>query len=209
MPYSQASDLYAFGLPRGSTPNPGRTLASAEDSVCVLNVHGFSDDDPILFQPAGDGELPAGLSANVTYYAQAVTEHAFRVRDTAGGSAITFSDADDPLLVLSPLPVAAAIAWADAIIDDMLPAHVVPITGTVPEIVRMTSAELAAGKLLAVMGAASASLSDTVDRATKRLERWAKGIPLRGPDAPAPAGLASAATVPYVDRRGWGRFGGL
>ncbi len=28
-PYSTVSDLYAFGLPRGALPNPGRLAASA------------------------------------------------------------------------------------------------------------------------------------------------------------------------------------
>jgi hypothetical protein len=152
--------------------------------------------------------MPAGLSSGTTYYAERLTEHTFAVRATAGGSALTFTDAPDPVMVVAPLDVDSAIAWADALIDNMLPAHVVPITGDIPPIVKMSSAELAAGKLLAISGASSVSLSETIDAAMKRLERWGKGVPLRNPDAPAAAGLASPALASRTDSRGWRRYGG-
>src|SRR6185295_16816878 len=103
-------------------------------------------------------------------------------------------------------------------LNDMTPAQAVPYDDValypdgVPAIIRMTAAELAAGKLLAGCGAASKSLSEVVDSATKRLARWSGGVPLRGtPEAtrvnvaaPAPT-IATTAT----DARGWKRFGGL
>jgi hypothetical protein len=95
-------------------------------------------------------------------------------------------------------------------INDSLPAHVVPIDlSAVPEIVRMTAAELAAGRLLSLTGGASENLAAVVDRAHKRLERWGKGVPVRGAVVPPSANLAHAATAPFRDRRGWWRFGGL
>lgn len=215
MPYCSPSDLYAFGVPRGATPNPGRALASAEDSVCTLDGHGFETGDEILFRPAGDGVMPAGLSAGVTYYAQADTEHTFRVRATAGGAAITFSDADDPLMVIAPLNREAAIAWADRMLDDMAPGQAVPFDDVtlypdgVPQIIRMTSAELAAGKLTAVTGGASRSLSEIVDAAVKRVERWSKGLPVRNTPDASRTNLAVATSAAFCDPRGWRRFGGL
>lgn len=215
MPYCSPSDLYAFGVPRGATPNPGRCLASAIDDTCTLDVHGFETGDAILFRPAGDGIMPAGLSAGVTYYAESVSEHTFRVRATAGGSAISFTDAADPIVVIAPLNRDAAIAWSDRMLDDMVPGQLTPFDDPaiypagVPEIVRMTSAELAAGKLLAVTGAASRSLADTVDTAVKRLERWAKGLPVRNTPVESRANLATVAVAACTDPRGWRRFGGL
>jgi hypothetical protein len=156
--------------------------------------------------------MPSGLTANTTYYAQAESAHTFKVRATPSGAALTFSDADDPILVVTALDRDSCIAWAGAVLEDMLPAHVMPLEDPIPPIIRMTCAELAAGKLLSTAGGASASLVDIVDKATKRLERWAKGVPLRASaDAPAPpaAGLAASATAPFADRRGWSRFGGL
>lgn len=209
MSYCSATDLYAFGIPRGSTPNPGRGLDSAVSSTCALDGHGFVTGDAVLLSPAGDGGLPPELSANTTYYVQAETEHTFKLRATPGGSALSFTDAEDPIIVVSPLPVSEAIAWAERIIDDSLPAHLAPITGTVPEIVRMTCAELAAGKLLALSGAASVSLTATVDAALARLARWAKGVPVRGSDVPPRTNISVVASTPFADRRGWNRFGGI
>lgn len=217
MPYCSPSDLYAFGVPRGATPNPGRVLAVAESSVCVLDVHGFETGDAILFRPAGDGALPPQLSEGVTYYAQAETEHTFAVRATPSGPALTFDDAEDPIMVIAPLNRDAAIEWADQVIDDMVPGQATPFDNAalypegVPSIVRMTSAELAAGKLLAMTGSASRSLAETVDAAQKRLTRWAQGLPVRGtPTASRVNSAASApATAPVTDSRGWRRFGGL
>lgn len=207
--YCAPADLFAFGLPRGSTPNPGRVLSSAVGSVCALDVHGFITGDPVLLRPAGDGAMPTGLSAGVTYFVELTTEHTFRLRATAGGSAITWTDAVDPLIVISPLPVDAAISWGEQIVNNSLPAHMIPLIAPIPEIVKMTVAELAAGKLLALSGSASVSLSKTVDDAIARLARWSKGVPLRGPDGPPRTNLAVSATRPYCDRRGWNRFGGL
>jgi hypothetical protein len=213
MPYSQPSDLYAFGVPRGATPNPGRVLDSAASpGVCSLDVHGFATGDPIFFRPAGDGAMPAGLVEGTTYYAEELTEHSFAVRETPTGVAIGFATAADPIMVGSPLPFDESIAFADRVIDEMLPAHLVPFAdGEVPEIIRMTSAEIAAAKLLGVSGAASVSLSAMVDAASKRLERWAKGATVRG--APEAAekrtNRAAVALSPFLDRRGWTRFGGI
>lgn len=222
MPYSSFADLFAFGVPRGAAPNPGRVLASVASNTCTLDGHGFATGDSILFRPAGSGAMPSGLSEGVTYYAEYETEYTFRVRATPSGTAITFADATDPLMVLAPLDRASFIAWADRMIDDMCPAQAVPFDDSnlypagVPEIIRMTSAELAAGKMLAQTGAASRSLADTVDLAQKRLARWSGGVPVRGtPDAtrtnlaaaaPSASGCAPSAGT---DPRGWRRFGGL
>jgi hypothetical protein len=211
----QPSDLYAFGVPRGATPNPGRVLAALLDDTCTLDVHGFDTGTAILFRAAGSGALPTGLSEGVTYYAEALTEHTFKVRASASGPALTISDADDPVMVIVPLPVADAIAWAEQVIYDSLPAHAVPLAqgATVPQILRMTCAELAAGKLLALSGSATRSLTDTLEAATKRVERWGRGVPLRDAAAPARTNLAASGappvTSPYLDRRGWRRYGGL
>lgn len=223
MSYASFADLIAYGAPRGSTPNPGRVLASAASNTCTLDQHGFETGDEILFTPAGDGAMPTGLSAGVTYYAQRETEHTFKVRATAGGASIAFTNAEDPLVVVAPLNRAAAIEWADRLIDDMVPGQVVPFDDAtlypdgVPAVIKMTSAELAAQKLLAMVGSASRSLAETADLAQKRLERWSKGVPVRGtPDASranqaaaAPAATSALLATAASDPRGWKRYGGI
>lgn len=207
--YCAASDLYDFGLPRGAVANPGHLIASvsAGANTLELDQHGFSEDNPVLFRAEAGGSLPAPLVEGTTYYAIPVNESTFSVAATEGGSAIDLTTAGSRILVIAPLPVAQAIAWASRIIDDMLPAHLVPLTAPIHELVKMTCAELAAHKLL--KGAAPKSLTATVDEARKRLERWATGVPLRGENVPQAANTAVSASVPYRDARGWNRYGGL
>lgn len=223
MAYSSVSDLPAHGAPRGSHPNPGRVLASAASNTCVLDCHEFQTGDEILFTPSGDGAMPTGLSAGVTYYAERVSEHAFKVRATAGGASIAFTDAVDPLVVVAPLNREAWIEYADRLIDDMVPGQAVPFDDTtlypdgVPAIIRMSSAELAAAKGAAMVGSASRSLAEVADLVFKRLERWSKGVPVRGtPDASranqaaaAPAATSALLATAASDPRGWKRWGSL
>jgi hypothetical protein len=215
--YAARADLHAFGLPRGAIPNPGRLLAAASSSTntLTLDVHGFEEDDALSFRAEAGGTLPAPLVAGTTYYAEPVSEYEFRVRATAGGAAIDLSSAGDAerTIVIAPLPVERWISWASRLIDEMVPAHLVPFGPTladVPEIVRMTCAELAAGKGLGFGGASSKSLTAMVKDARSLLTQWAKGIPVRGDrDKTTPANLAASAVVPYADPRGWNRHGGI
>lgn len=209
--YCNPADVYSFGLPRGALQNPGRLAASVDPSTdaITIDVHGFDQDDPVQFRAEIGGTLPAPLAAGVEYYATPLTDSTFSVAAAPGGATIDITTAGDQIVVIAPLPLLASIAWASRLIDDMLPAHMVPLVEPIHELVRMTCAELAAGKLLARTGSASKSMGDMVDAARKRLERWAKGVPLRGDDVPAPANLAVSAAVPRSDPRGWNRFGGL
>jgi hypothetical protein len=209
--YCDPSDLYAHGLPRKSVPNPGYLVESvdATANTFALDVHGFSLDDPVSFRAEAGGSLPAPLASGTTYYAIPTTDNAFSVSATAGGAAVNITSAGSRFLVIAAFPVGAAISWASQVIDDMLPAHVVPLgVDAIPEIVRMTCAELAAGKLAARAGAQSKSLTEVVDAAGKRLARWGKGVPIRGAVVPPSASLSASATVPFRDPRGWNRFGG-
>lgn len=210
--YCVASDLYAHGLPRGAVANPARLAASALASTdeITLDEHGLEADQRVTFRTEGDdGALPAPLVEGTTYYAIPRTDSTFALAATAGGSAINLTADGENVLVVVPLPIAESIAWASRVIDESLPEHVVPLVAPYPEIVVMTCAELAAGKLSGRDGFVAKPLADIVDAATKRLARWAAGVPIRGENAPEPAGLAVTATTPYLDSRGWNKFGGL
>jgi hypothetical protein len=209
--YCAASDLYSFGLPRGALANPARPVASvsAGGNTITLDLHGFALNDQVSFRAEASGTLPAPLVASTTYYAIPVSDSVFSVAAAADGAAIDLTTAGTRVVVISPLPVAEAIAWASRVIDDMLPAHLVPLEDPIAEIVTMTCAELAASKLLARQGSASVSLTSIADAARKRLERWAAGAPIRGENAPEPASLAASASASVPDTRGWNRFGGI
>ena len=183
---------------------------SAASGVFTLGDHGFSEGDPVVLRPAGDGSLPVELSEDATYYASPLSDSRFRVKASLGGSAVTFTDAEDySIVVVCPLPFDSAIAWAEEVLNDMMPAHVMPIESgdPVPRVVQITAAELAAWKVSALQGSVTEPLTAIFDRSSKRIERWAKGVPLRDDDAPKHTAVATPVTAQYVDRRGWGRFG--
>lgn len=204
------SDLYAHGLPRGAVANPGRSVVSVDTTADTLAIadHGLAEGDPLTLRAEVGGSMPAGLTAGTTYYALPVTAGTFSVSATPGGAAVNITTAGARVVCVTPLPTEAAIEWASREIENLLPAHVVPLEAPVPDIIRMTCAELAAWKVLAIMGAAPKALLEVYDGAQRRLARWARGVPVRGADVPAHAGLSMSA-APREDARGWGRYGGI
>lgn len=208
--YCAESDLYDYGLPRGSIPNPGRLVHSVDltANAVLLGDHGFSTDQPVIFRAEAGGTLPSPLVTGTKYYAIRVDENRFQVSATLAGAALDLDGSAVRVLVIATLPVDASILWACAFIEDMLPAHVVPIDeDAVPQIIRQSAAELAASKLATYGGFSAPTLSAAIDTVTRKLERWAKGVPIRGVNAPKSAGL-SARTAAPVDSRGWGQYGG-
>lgn len=211
--YCSPGDLYAHGLPRGSVPNPGHQVAAVDTATNALtiDVHGLDSDTALEFRAEAGGTLPGGITAGVTYYALPLTESTFAVSATQGGAAVDITSSGTPgrILAIVRLSIPEIISGMSRAIDDMLPGHVVPIEGDVPPIVRMTCAELAAEKVLALTGGPSKGLMTIFDAAKKRLEQWAKGVPIRGEGGQQQAGGAVSASVPYSDPRGWTRHGGL
>lgn len=209
--YCDDADLYLYGLPRGAAAVEGRLVAEVDTTADTLelNAHDFTGDEVVTFRAEAGGSLPSPLAAGVEYYAQPVNEWLFGVAAVEGGSVIDLTTAGSRIVVLTESPREAARDWATAVIDDMLPAHLVPLSAPVPPIVRMTCAELAAGKLGYM--APDKSLTMLIDFAQKRLQRWATGVPLRGENAPAVANLAASAAVATstADTRGWRRYGGI
>jgi hypothetical protein len=209
--YCVQADLYSFGLPRGSLPNPAHLAASTSVSLNAINLdqHGLALNDPITLRAESGGNLPAPLLEATRYYAIPLTDSAFCLAATADGSAIDLTSTGMHVLVIFPNPIAAAIRWASRIIDQAMVAHPVPLVAPLPEIVTLTCAELAAAKALGLSGGASKSLTDMAVAAQARIEKWAKGVPLRGDNRPPPANVAATASVPFRDSRGWNKFGGI
>ena len=59
--YCTEADLYDYGLPRGSLPNPGRIVAEVASGTEILTLdgHGFRDDSELLFRAEAGGSLPS------------------------------------------------------------------------------------------------------------------------------------------------------
>jgi hypothetical protein len=210
--YCTESDLYDYGLPRGALVNEGRRADSVDASAnsITLNLHGLTTGDAVRFRAAGSGALPTGLVEGTTYYAIRVNETRFQISDTDGGAAIDLTTAGSNLIVIVPLSIDAAIVAASALVEDMVPANALPFAAPYPQIVIQTTAEIAAAKLLIRTGSAlPTQMSQLIDFAQKRLERWSsKGVAIRGDVTPEATNLAasSAAASAASD---WRRFGGL
>jgi hypothetical protein len=196
-------------------PNNGRLVTSVDTAgnTLTLGDHGLSEDDAFSLRPEGGvtASMAAPLVANTTYFAGVVSDSLFKAKATAGGSAIDLTTAGARMVLVVPLPISAVIRWASSMLDQFLPAHAVPLDGeSIPEILRATCAELAAGKLLRVSGKSSKTITAMIEDAGKLVQRWGKGVPLRGENAPTThTNLARSASLPYNDARGWNRFGGI
>lgn len=209
--YCQPADLYDYGLPRGALPNPGRLIESvdANTEILTLDGHGFRADAELVFRAEDGGALPTPLVAGTTYYAIPLTDSTFSVAATPAGAAIDLTTSGSLVLVVTPLPFDAAIDWASQMVDDFLPAHVAPLVAPFPPTIVAVTADLAATRLLAYTGGAGREeIATKLAAAQKLLDRWAKGIPLRGSSPPPAANLAAVATVSAADPRGWVPEGG-
>jgi hypothetical protein len=211
MAYCDLADLFAYGLPRGALRNAGRLVGSVDvaTNTIELDVHGLASGSPFSLRAEAGGLLPSPLVSGTLYYAVPVSEARFSVAATAGGGAIDLTTTGSRVVMVADLPEAAVREWASRLVDDMLSGHVVPLVAPYPEIVRMTTAELSAGRLLALAGLQSKSLAEITDAAHLRLARWSRGALVRGANAPQSAALAVSATSAYRDPRGWRDFGGL
>lgn len=209
--YCTKGDLYANGLPRGALPNPGRLVADVAEATDVLTLdgHGFTTNDVLVFRAEGSGSLPSPLVAGTTYYAIAASDSTFQVAASVDGAAIDLTTAGSGIVVSTPLPFDAAIAWASAMANDFLPAHVVPLEAPYPPLVVTVAADLAIARLMMITGGRSADyVAEKMAGAQKLLSKWGRNIPLRGDNVPAPAGLSAVATTTARDPRGWLTDGG-
>jgi hypothetical protein len=207
--YCNQADCYAF-IPPGMTANPGRLIASVSTSseVLTLDGHGLATDDPITFRLESGGSMPSPLVVGTTYYAIRVNDSQFSVSTAVGGGAVNLSTAGSNLILIRPLPWATWITQASDTVEQSLPQHVTPITGTIPESVKMFTAVLVAQKALAYAGSSSAVLQPQLEWWASMVSKWSKGQPIRGAVVPASANLAITTTAASNDPRGWVPDGG-
>lgn len=204
--YATRRDLYTYGLPRGTLGSQGRLVAASTSSTDLLELdeHGFETDDPLVLRATTGGTLSAPLVAGTTYYAIRESDTTFKLAETPGGAAINLSTDGASMVVATPLPIDEVLEFYSRFVDPFLPAHLVPLTAPYPVTVVAIVAELAAKKLQILSGVTSESIAAAEIAATKQLERWATGVPLRDATATAPANLAVVGVATNTDPRGWG-----
>lgn len=195
MAYCTIADLYSYGLPRGGLPNPYRLVAdvSVGGDALSLDNHGLVAGNLLTFRAEAGGSLPSPLTPATTYYALPVDDNTFQVEASLGGGPVNFTTAGESVAMITPLPIQAAIDWGFEIVNNSIPAHAVPQSPPYAAILVMTNAELAVQKLLWMTGQRSESLTDMIIEVGKRLERWAKGVVIRGTNKPTSVNLAVSA----------------
>ena len=207
--YCAESDVYTF-IPPGVLANPGRLIAAVSVSTEVLTLegHGFSAGDTIRFRADSGGSLPSPIVDGTAYYAAPLTSDTFTISTTPTGSPVNITTVGDNVIVVKALPFAQWIEESSAMLEQTLPAHVVPITGTVPVPVRMYTAVLVAMRALAHVGSSTALVQAQLDFFSKQADKWARGVPLRGAVVPVSGALAVTGDMSGSDPRGWvGRSG--
>lgn len=198
-------------VPSEQLPRPARLVSSVSASTDTLTLegHGLATDAPVTFRAESGGSLPSPLVAGTAYYAIRLTDSTFQIAAAAGGSAIDLTTTGTNVLLIKRIPWETAITWGSAIVDDSTPAHVVPFTSPYPQIVIEVTAELAAEWLRAWAGSLSAQLADRITWAQARIDRWSKGTPIRGTNAPVNAAVvAYASGFSAADPAGWTPTGG-
>lgn len=206
--YATRRDVYKYGLPRGSLGTQSRLAASASTGADTIELdeHGFETDDAILVRATENGSLPAPLAASVAYYVIRISDSTFKLAATAGGAAINLTSEGADFTVSAALPFDDVLEYYSRFVDGFLPAHAVPLEDPYPLVVTATVAELAAHKLQLICGLTSESMAQIEVGAKAKLERWAKGIPLRDTRATQATNKAIYETVgsTVTDPRGWG-----
>lgn len=206
--YCSDQDLYQYGLPRGTLANPGRDVASIDTTtgVYTLDAHGFggaTERTPVTFRAAHGGTIQQGVTEGTTYYAEALTDRTFQVyAASTGGSPIVSTDGGENVVVVGPIPDMREFysRWCDT----FFPGHVVPFEDPIPPLVRGLTAQLCANATLRATGQASVSQDEIENQARVQLERFAKGMAIRGDSSVKRANLAYAthATTRWTSETG-------
>ncbi len=189
--YCTPANVYEW-IPRGSISAQPLLVAAVDTSTDTLTIngHGLATDDVLTFRAEAGGSLSSPLVAGTTCYAIVLTDSTFQVAAAAGGAAINLTTAGENMVAVVALPWTRWIASASAEVEQMIPAHCVPLDAPYPEPVISYTAGLVAGKALAFCGVASASIEAGLERVRRELETWRKNVPLRGAIVPTSANQA-------------------
>lgn len=202
--YCTPANVYEW-IPRGSVSAQALLVAAVDVSTntFTLNGHGLSTGDALTFRAEAGGALPSPLVAGTVYYAIVLTDSTFQISTTVGGAAVDITTAGENVVAVVALPWTRWIESASAEVEQILPAHCVPMSAPYPEPVISYTAGLVAGKALAFCGVSSASIETGLERVRRELDQWRKNVPIRGAIVPPSANLAVRATTTNTDPRGW------
>lgn len=207
--YATRQDLYRYAPVRGNLTSWSRPVASSSATTDTLELegHGLETDDEIQLRAVEGGTLSSPLSATTTYYAIKVDDSRFKVASTAGGAAIDLTTAGVSMVLVVALPVDEMLELYSRFVDNVLPAHAVPLTAPYPITIVALVCELAARRLQLLAGVSSESMKEIEVAAVAQLQRYSQGIPLRDSRVTTSTNKAihdTAGNATTGDARGWG-----
>lgn len=203
--YCTRADVNAR-LPPGSVTSTGTIAAStsAGTNAITFDGHGLETGDPVTVRAVSGGSLSAPLVADVTYYVRRLSNSAFELAETLGGPAIDITTTATDMMVIREPNYDTHIEFYSRWCDAFLPAHIVPLEEPIHPLVKGLVADLVAKRMLNIAGQDSAVLTQTELASKAQMERFAKGLSLRGADATESANSAVTSTsITVADPRGW------
>ncbi len=197
-------------LPIGSVVSAGGIGATADATTNVFEYdgHGLETDDSVILRVVEGGTLPAPLVAETTYYAIRLSNSTFKLAATAAGVAIDITTSSTDVVISREPSFDEHIEFYSRWADTFLPAHLVPLTGTIPAIVKGIVADLAAKRILNIAGQDSAVINSAELASKAMLERFSKGLPTRDVNVSTSANKAITSSLgTTADPRGWAPSG--
>lgn len=197
-------------MPGGTIAYAGRLVESALASTDTLTLdgHGLETGDEVTVRAVEGGALAAPLAAGTVYYAIRATNSTFKLAASAGGAAVNLTANGTSMIVTREPPYDDTIEFYSRWADAFFPAHLVPFEAPIHAVVKGVVADLAAKRLMNMDGKSSATVDAAELAAKAMLERFARGLPLRGAADVARANKAYVSTlVGTTDPRGWGSEG--
>ncbi len=194
-------------LPLGSITSPSGLVASsvASTNAITYDGHGLETNDQVTVRAAEGGTLSAPLAEGTVYFARRITNATFELALVADGSAIDLTTSGVEMIVIREPNYDATIEFYSRHADAFLPAHVVPLQAPIHPTVKGIVARLTAKALLNSDGKSSDAVNAAELAANAQLERFAKGIPLRGAAVTSSANLAVSMSMGTgTDPRGYG-----
>lgn len=202
-PYVVRSDLYVYGVPRGTLVAPGlRTdRALAATNAATLAGHGFETGDAFILRSDPGSTLPTGLTDGQTYYAIRIDDSTLQFASSPTGSAIPFSaDLAGSMTLNTSLDGAIESLCEDRSREFDDTCHQGrPLTAPFPPRAVSITARLVAYDVLCLLGRRNDSTMALRDDAEKDRANYARGIRMTDPKAPAGSAFASS-TGHYPER---------
>jgi hypothetical protein len=207
-PYCSRSDV-TRRLPPGTLMSLAGLSASslAGTNAITYDGHGLETDDPVTVRALDGGTLSAPLAAGTVYYVRRLSNSAFELAATAGGSAIDLTTDSSTLVVARDPDFDLFIEFYSRWADTSLPAHLVPLGRTEPvhPLIRGLVADMVAERMFNVSGQPSSEAMKSLEVATAaQLARFALGLPLRGAATTVSTNLSVSLAAGTLDPRGWG-----